>query len=352
MPYQRPPLTKELLRGEMDEGELPIEAETWLREQRVRLARRRAVTLDPGARTDRALRRARRSPTRTACMATGAEPTRLPVPGADDPAVRVLRTFADLRELTPAWRRRARSWRSIGSGLHRLRDRRVAADRGHAVTMISDERAPNAGASAPTPPRGSPGGSPRTGSSFTRRAGRGIEPRTALSPSPRAGRRSAQRHGRHGRRRRAARRARRRRGDCDRRGRCPGRRGDAHGRPTACSPRVMCAVRYNVAAGRSAARRALGRRTRPGRGRRSHRSGRRGVWDEVPGFWSTIGRARSSTRPGATASTRPGSRTTARAPSRPGTGATARSSACSPTRRDEDYERGPELIAQGAPWRY
>ena len=33
MPYSRPPLTKELLRGEMGEDELPLESEDWLREQ-------------------------------------------------------------------------------------------------------------------------------------------------------------------------------------------------------------------------------------------------------------------------------------------------------------------------------
>ena len=33
MPYNRPPLTKELLRGESSEDELPIESEAWLQEQ-------------------------------------------------------------------------------------------------------------------------------------------------------------------------------------------------------------------------------------------------------------------------------------------------------------------------------
>jgi 3-phenylpropionate/trans-cinnamate dioxygenase ferredoxin reductase component len=51
MPYRRPPLTKELLRGEADEGELPIEAETWLHEHQVRLVSGRTVALDTDART-------------------------------------------------------------------------------------------------------------------------------------------------------------------------------------------------------------------------------------------------------------------------------------------------------------
>src|SRR6202034_2087590 len=46
MPYRRPPLTKELLRGEIGEDELPIESEDWLREERISLISGRAVSLD------------------------------------------------------------------------------------------------------------------------------------------------------------------------------------------------------------------------------------------------------------------------------------------------------------------
>jgi NADPH-dependent 2,4-dienoyl-CoA reductase/sulfur reductase-like enzyme len=48
MPYNRPPLTKELLRGDSSEDELPIEPEAWLTEHDVRLLGGRAVTLDAG----------------------------------------------------------------------------------------------------------------------------------------------------------------------------------------------------------------------------------------------------------------------------------------------------------------
>jgi NADPH-dependent 2,4-dienoyl-CoA reductase/sulfur reductase-like enzyme len=51
MPYNRPPLTKELLRGESSEDELPIEPESWLSENDVRLISARAVSLDPDARS-------------------------------------------------------------------------------------------------------------------------------------------------------------------------------------------------------------------------------------------------------------------------------------------------------------
>ena len=46
MPYHRPPLTKELLRGEASEGDLPIESAAWLARQRIDLVAGRVVTLD------------------------------------------------------------------------------------------------------------------------------------------------------------------------------------------------------------------------------------------------------------------------------------------------------------------
>jgi NADPH-dependent 2,4-dienoyl-CoA reductase/sulfur reductase-like enzyme len=141
MPYNRPPLTKELLRGEMSEAELPIEDETWLAEQRVSLVSGRAVSLDPGRHA--ATLSGGRSLTYTSCvLATGAEPVRLPVPGADDPAVRVLRSLDHLRELE---RRLDASGRVvvIGSGFIGCEIAASLRARGQDVTLISDEPAPN-----------------------------------------------------------------------------------------------------------------------------------------------------------------------------------------------------------------
>ncbi|HTX07676.1 MAG TPA: NAD(P)/FAD-dependent oxidoreductase [Solirubrobacteraceae bacterium] len=141
MPYQRPPLTKELLRGEADEGELPIEAETWLQEHRVRLVSGRAVSLDSNERTV-ALSGGRTLAYEQCLVATGAEPTRLPVPGADDPAVRVLRTIGDLRELN-ARLHRGTAVAVIGSGFIGCEIAASLRHRGHLVTMLTDEPAPN-----------------------------------------------------------------------------------------------------------------------------------------------------------------------------------------------------------------
>ena len=141
MPYRRPPLTKELLRGETDESELPIEAETWLHGHQVRLVSGRAVALDTDARTV-ALSGGRTLGYEHCLIATGAEPTRLPVPGADDPAVRVLRTIGDLRELN-ARLHADMVVAVIGSGFIGCEIAASLRHRGHAVTMLTDEPAPN-----------------------------------------------------------------------------------------------------------------------------------------------------------------------------------------------------------------
>ncbi len=141
MPYRRPPLTKDLLRGESSEEELPLAEEDWLREQRISLVSGRAVSIDPDGRAV-ALSGGRGLSYVCCAIATGAEPKRLPLPGADDPAVRVMRTITDLREL----QRRLESAAPvvvIGSGFIGCEIASSLRLRGHPVTLVSDEPAPN-----------------------------------------------------------------------------------------------------------------------------------------------------------------------------------------------------------------
>lgn len=142
MPYRRPPLTKELLRGELDEQELPLEAEHWLSEHGVALVGGHAAQLDPDDRTVM-LSGGRRLAYRTCLLATGAEPVRLPVPGADDPGVRVLRSLDHFRELE---RRLGETPNVIviGSGFIGCEIAASLAIRGHQVTLFADEPEPNA----------------------------------------------------------------------------------------------------------------------------------------------------------------------------------------------------------------
>ncbi len=141
MPYNRPPLTKELLRGEMDEDELPLEDESWLAEAEVALVGGRAVSLDALGRRV-ALSGGRELSYSSCVLTTGSEPKRLPVPGSDDPGVRVLRSLDDFRELE------RRLWPPaevvvIGSGFIGCEIAASLRRRCHEVTLFSDEAAPN-----------------------------------------------------------------------------------------------------------------------------------------------------------------------------------------------------------------
>lgn len=141
MPYNRPPLSKDLLRGETAEEELLIEEEAWLEASGVDLVGGRAVWLDPSAHRVR-LSGGRELEYRTCLLATGAEPTRLPIPGADDPGVRTLRSLDDLRELK---RRLAPETpvTVIGSGFIGCEIAASLRMLDHPVVLVSDESRPN-----------------------------------------------------------------------------------------------------------------------------------------------------------------------------------------------------------------
>jgi 3-phenylpropionate/trans-cinnamate dioxygenase ferredoxin reductase subunit len=143
MPYERPPLTKELLRGESCESALPLESEAWLDEQAIDLIGGRVVALDPDVRGV-VLSGGRELAYAHCLLATGAEPTRLPVPGADHPRVRVVRTLDHLRDLVVRIGDSA-SVVVIGSGFIGCEIASSLRIRGHPVALVSDEPAPNVG---------------------------------------------------------------------------------------------------------------------------------------------------------------------------------------------------------------
>jgi 3-phenylpropionate/trans-cinnamate dioxygenase ferredoxin reductase component len=94
-PYERPPLTKDYLRGESERDKAHVHPERWYDDQAVELmtsvtvqlidARRSRVVFDDGS--DLAYD--------ALLLATGAEPRRLSVPGAELEGVYYLRTLAD-----------------------------------------------------------------------------------------------------------------------------------------------------------------------------------------------------------------------------------------------------------------
>ena len=141
IPYQRPALTKELLRGEIDEAETVLEDEFWFWQEGISLISGRAMRLDPDA-AEIVLAGGRTLGYRVCVIATGSEPTRLPVPGADDPAVRVVRSLDDLhqlnRHLDPG-----HAAVIVGSGFIGCEIAASLRRRGHPVSLVSDEQAPN-----------------------------------------------------------------------------------------------------------------------------------------------------------------------------------------------------------------
>jgi len=143
MPYRRPPLTKELLRGESTEAELPIEPEQWLTDAGVALVSGRAVRLDAGARAV-SLTGGRELSYGRCVLSTGAEPTRLPIAGSDDPGVRVIRSLDHVRELLSRLDGASSAVAVIGSGFIGCKIASSLRSRGHRVSLISDEPAPNA----------------------------------------------------------------------------------------------------------------------------------------------------------------------------------------------------------------
>jgi NADPH-dependent 2,4-dienoyl-CoA reductase/sulfur reductase-like enzyme len=126
----------------MAEDELPLEPERWLGQLGVGLISGRAVRLDAAQRTV-TLSGGRELGYRECVLATGAEPTRLPVPGADDSGVRVIRSLDHVRELLARLEGAGTRVAVIGSGFIGCEIASSLRLRGHPVALASDEPAPN-----------------------------------------------------------------------------------------------------------------------------------------------------------------------------------------------------------------
>ena len=139
-PYQRPPLTKEYLRGEMGRDDLPIEVPRWYAENGVKL---RLATRVESLDTERAIVETERGEIRyDACvLATGSEPMRLPVPGADDPEILVMRTLENSSRLRERVGEDDRVL-VVGSGFIGCEAAASLSLRGAKVILISLEQSP------------------------------------------------------------------------------------------------------------------------------------------------------------------------------------------------------------------
>lgn len=107
-PYERPPLSKDYLRGETErDAVFPLDA-AWYADHDVDLLTGTTATaLDVAARTV-ALDDGRTLPYEKLLLATGSQPRRLPVPGADQDGVLYLRTLDDSDRLVASFEAAAR----------------------------------------------------------------------------------------------------------------------------------------------------------------------------------------------------------------------------------------------------
>jgi len=140
VPYRRPPLTKEFLRGELDASELPIEEPGWFEEHEIELRLACEVTaIDPIRGAVVANGDAHR--TDAIVLATGSAPARPDLPGLDDPRLHTVRERPDSERIAS----RATPGRRIvvlGSGFIGCELAASLALRGAEVTLVGQERAP------------------------------------------------------------------------------------------------------------------------------------------------------------------------------------------------------------------
>jgi 3-phenylpropionate/trans-cinnamate dioxygenase ferredoxin reductase subunit len=135
-PYTRPALSKDFLRGESEADDIALDADGLDLEMRFGTE---ATVLDPGQRT---VTTAEETFAYDACViATGAEPAPLPVPGIEHALLlRSLESARTLRERAE----RAHTAAVIGSGFIGCEVAASLAMRGLRVTLVSDEPVPHA----------------------------------------------------------------------------------------------------------------------------------------------------------------------------------------------------------------
>jgi NADPH-dependent 2,4-dienoyl-CoA reductase/sulfur reductase-like enzyme len=140
-PVDRPNLSKDYLAGEAQDDWIPLWPNDFYVEQRIELVLgRRVVSIDPAKRTVR-LDDGSDRPYGSLLLATGADPVRLTIPGADDRQLQYLRSFADSRAIV----KRATTARHVvvvGASFIGLEVAASLRARGIAVDVVAPESAP------------------------------------------------------------------------------------------------------------------------------------------------------------------------------------------------------------------
>jgi NADPH-dependent 2,4-dienoyl-CoA reductase/sulfur reductase-like enzyme/nitrite reductase/ring-hydroxylating ferredoxin subunit len=139
-PYDRPNLSKDYLAGNAPEEWIPLHPRDFYDEQRIELVPERATALDPAAKTV-TLSDGRSLSYGALVLATGADPVRLPLPGADLPHVCYLRSLADSRAII-AKAGEAKRAVVVGASFIGLEAAASLRTRGLEVTVVGPEDRP------------------------------------------------------------------------------------------------------------------------------------------------------------------------------------------------------------------
>jgi 3-phenylpropionate/trans-cinnamate dioxygenase ferredoxin reductase subunit len=141
-PYNRPPLSKDFLRGESDESALPMTEPGELDRLEVTLTTADVRDVDVEGRVART-QDGQSFPWTRLLFATGSSPVPLPVPGGDSAELLYLRELSDCRRLKAA-AAKARSAVVVGSGFIGSEAAASLSRLGLHVTQLSTESAPQA----------------------------------------------------------------------------------------------------------------------------------------------------------------------------------------------------------------
>jgi 3-phenylpropionate/trans-cinnamate dioxygenase ferredoxin reductase component len=141
-PYERPPLTKDYMRGESEREQAHVHSGDFYTQQEIELETGTQVTaIEPGTSRVR-LGDGRELGYDRLLLATGAEPRRLDVPGADLDGVHYLRTLADCDLLRARLQAGGRVV-TVGAGWIGSEFAASARQRGLEVTVVDPQAVPN-----------------------------------------------------------------------------------------------------------------------------------------------------------------------------------------------------------------
>jgi 3-phenylpropionate/trans-cinnamate dioxygenase ferredoxin reductase subunit len=139
-PYERPPLTKDFLRGELDATELPIEDDRWFTAHDIELKLGQKVSAIDAA-NGSVMFAGEELAADSIVLATGSEPARPELPGMADPRITTMRTRDDSERIRALARPGVRVL-VLGTGFIGCELAASLAMIGARVTLVGQERLP------------------------------------------------------------------------------------------------------------------------------------------------------------------------------------------------------------------